>query len=52
MANPLLRPFNRVVLIAWLGVVPQVLMDGIITTQQLSPGSSPGTSTLTLTGRT
>ncbi len=33
-----------------LNVVPVVLMDGIITHQQLSPGDDPGTSTLTVTG--
>lgn len=50
LANPLLRPFNRVVLTAIFNVVPRVLMDGIITNRQLSPGDTPGTGTLTLTG--
>src|SRR6185436_18929776 len=45
-----LAPLNRVVLLVTFGVVPQVLMDGFITHQQLSPGSSPGTSTLTVIG--
>jgi hypothetical protein len=50
LANPLLRPFNRVVLTAVFNVVPRVLMDGIITNRQLSPGDAPGTATLTVTG--
>lgn len=47
--NPLLRPFNRVVLVVAFGVVPRVVSDGIITHQQLSP-SSEGGSTFTVTG--
>ena len=51
LRNPLLfRPLNRVVVLVTFGVVPQVLIDGFITHQELSPGSSPGTSTLTVTG--
>jgi hypothetical protein len=48
--NPLLRPFNRVVLIATFNGVPKVLMDGMITQQQLSPSNEPGRATLSLTG--
>lgn len=51
LRNPLLlKPLNRVVMLITFGVVPQVLMDGFITHQELSPGSAPGTSTLTVTG--
>lgn len=51
LRNPLLlKPLNRVVILVTFGVVPQVLMDGFITQQELAPGSSPGTSTLTVTG--
>ncbi|HZF09064.1 MAG TPA: hypothetical protein VFE33_09765 [Thermoanaerobaculia bacterium] len=51
VANPLLlKPWNRVVILVTLGIVPQVLMDGFITHQQLAPGNEPGTSTLTVTG--
>jgi hypothetical protein len=50
LLSPLLRPFNRVVLMMLLDVVPVVLMDGVITNQQLSPGDDPGTSTVTVTG--
>lgn len=47
---PLLKPFNRVILIVTFGAIPRVLMDGIITNQQLVPANVPGTSTLTVTG--
>lgn len=50
LLSPLLRPFNRVIVMMILDVVPVVLMDGIITNQQLSPGDDPGTSTVTVTG--
>lgn len=47
---PLLKPFNRVVLILTFNGVPSVLMDGIITDQQVVPSNEPGESTLTITG--
>lgn len=50
LLSPLLRPFSRVLLLVNFNAVPEVLMDGIITTQQFNPGSEPGTSTLTVTG--
>ena len=50
LANPLMRPFTRTVLLVRFGVVPQVLMDGIITQVNLSPNEEPGTSTLIVTG--
>lgn len=50
LLNPLLQPFNRVVLTVLFGPVPQVLTDGIITNQQFSPGNQAGGATLTLTG--
>jgi hypothetical protein len=31
LGNPLLRPFNRVILIVTFNAIPRVLMDGIIT---------------------
>jgi hypothetical protein len=46
----LLKPFNRVVLIVTFNAIPRVLMDGIITHQQLSPSNEPGASTFTITG--
>jgi hypothetical protein len=50
LKNPLVRPFVRVVLIVRFAILPQVLMDGIITQIQLSPSEEPGASTLTVTG--
>ncbi|WP_298405758.1 hypothetical protein [uncultured Chloroflexus sp.] len=50
LAGPLLRVGNRVVLIVWFGALPQVVMDGLITNQQLQPGDQPGSATLTITG--
>ena len=50
VANPLLRPFNRVVIIVTFNAIPRVLMDGIITHQQMSPSDKPGKSTFTITG--
>lgn len=41
---------TRVVIIATVNGFPHVLMDGIITRQELSPSSEPGASTLTVTG--
>jgi len=48
--SSLLNPFNRVVLIVTLNGTPQVLMDGIITRQELAPSNEPGASRLTVTG--
>jgi hypothetical protein len=50
MTLPLLRMFNRVIVIATINAIPRVLMDGIITNQQLSPGDQPGSGTITVTG--
>lgn len=50
VANPLLKPFNRVILVLTMQGMPRVLMDGIITHQELSPGTGPGTATLSVTG--
>lgn len=41
---------TRVIMIVTLNGMPNVIMDGIITRQELSPSSEPGQSTLTVTG--
>jgi hypothetical protein len=41
---------TRVVIIATLGGLPNVLMDGMVTRQELAPSNEPGQSTLTITG--
>ncbi len=50
LSSPLLQPFSRVVLLVTFKAMPQVLMDGVITHQQLSPGADPGQGRLTVTG--
>ena len=44
-------PFNRVIIAVAFGVVPEVLIDGIITHHQLAPSNEPGQSTLTVMGK-
>lgn len=41
---------TRVIIIVTLNGMPNVIMDGIVTRQQLTPSSDPGQSTLTITG--
>ncbi|HEX5606789.1 MAG TPA: hypothetical protein VFY96_09760 [Candidatus Binatia bacterium] len=43
-------PLLRVILIATINGNPNVLVDGVMTNQQVSPGGKPGESTLTITG--
>lgn len=41
---------TRVILIVTLNGFPNVIMDGLVTNQELSPANEPGQSTLTITG--
>jgi hypothetical protein len=50
LAHPVLRTDNRVILVVTFHGRPRVLMDGVITHQQLSPSNDPGASTLTVKG--
>jgi len=43
-------PGIRVILLVILGGLPTVLIDGIITRQDVAPANTPGASTLTITG--
>jgi hypothetical protein len=43
-------PLLRVIIILTINGRPNVLMDGVMTNQQVSPGGKPGESTLTITG--
>jgi len=43
-------PLLRVIIIVTVNGAPQALMDGVMTNQQVTPGSQPGHSTLTITG--
>lgn len=45
-----IAPFVRVVVVVTLGVLPQVLLDGVVTSLELTPGDEPGSATLTATG--
>ena len=44
-------PLLRVIIIATISGTPNVLMDGVMTNQQVTPGSKPGESTLTISGK-
>ena len=46
-----METMNRVIIGVLMGVMPEVLIDGIITNHELTPGNEPGSSTLTVTGR-
>ena len=50
MSHQALRPFSRVILMVTFNAIPRVLMDGIITQQQLSPQNQPGSSRMVITG--
>ena len=43
-------PLLRVILVVTINGTPQVLTDGVTTMVQVTPGSAPGQSTLTVTG--
>lgn len=51
LATGLLDPMTtRVVLVATMNGIPNVICDGVVTQQEMSPSNDPGQSTLTLTG--
>jgi hypothetical protein len=41
---------TRVIIVVTIGGMPNVIMDGLVTRQELSPNNEPGQSTLTITG--
>lgn len=43
-------PIVRVIIIVTINGAPEVLIDGVMTNHDVSPGSSPSTSTLSITG--
>jgi len=47
---PLLEVFNRVIVLVTFGVLPQVLMDGVIIHRELQPGEHPGQARVTIKG--
>lgn len=50
LQSGLFNPPNRIIITAIISVLPQVLIDGIITNQQIMPSNRPGESRLTITG--
>jgi hypothetical protein len=44
-------PFMRVIIIVTMNGMPNVLMDGVMTNHEISPGSDAGHSTLTVRGK-
>jgi len=46
-----LNLFNRVIIGVFLGLMPEVLIDGVITNHQIAPSNEPGMSTLTVMGK-
>ncbi len=49
--NGTVDPLKRIVISVLLGAVPEVLIDGVVTHHQFSPGDQPGQARLTVTGR-
>lgn len=45
-----LEPYTRVIVGVLIGITPTVLIDGVITHQQLQPSARPGQATLTVSG--
>jgi hypothetical protein len=41
---------TRVIIVVTLNGIPQVIMDGLVTRQEMQPSNEPGKSTLTITG--
>lgn len=48
--HPSLGMFNRVQIVIYFDLTPQVLVDGIITNKQFQPNNEPGRTTLVVTG--
>jgi hypothetical protein len=51
LKSGVLEPFNRVVIAVVLGVVPEVLVDGIVAHHQVDPSDESCASALTVTGK-
>ena len=50
LLNGYFDPPNRIVIAVLMGVLPDVLIDGVITSHQVMPSNRPGESTLHITG--
>ena len=51
LSSGICAPMTRVIIGVALGVIPEVLIDGVVTHHEITPSSEPGQSTLTITGR-
>jgi hypothetical protein len=51
LASGVLDPPSRVIIMVSIGIMPQVLIDGIITNHQVTPSNAPGESTLNVFGK-
>ncbi len=51
LVNPLLEPPSRVIIVVTVGVLPQVLIDGVITRHETTASTEPGGSVLHVYGR-
>lgn len=51
LVNGYFDPPNRLILVVFIGILPQVLIDGVITDHQIVPSNKPGESMLTITGK-
>src|SRR5262245_57717453 len=49
--NGTFDPMTRVILGVVFGVLPEVLIDGVVTHSQFNPGNAPGQATFTVTGK-
>lgn len=50
LASGVLAPMTRVIVVLYIGAIPETLFDGLITHHQVSSGSSPGQATLSVSG--
>lgn len=50
LASGLFEPPSRVVIMVIIGALPEVLIDGVITSNQVVPSNRPGESSLVVTG--
>lgn len=51
LLNGYFDPPNRVIIMVLIGVLPQVLIDGVVTDHQVLPSNKPGESVLVVTGK-
>jgi hypothetical protein len=50
LLNGFFDPPNRIIIAVLIGVLPEVLIDGVITDHQIMPSNKPGESSLKITG--